>query len=101
MPWLALPTSSDVLATSKDTGAIDPREKNQLSEEATREGTGKKWAKKKKELAKLGKKCAPDGVMVVVVGSLPGRSPATRPDTTSLPGKGNPGKGCGNELKGK
>jgi hypothetical protein len=82
MPWLALPTGSNVLAAGKDTAAIDPREKNQLSEEATREGTGKKWAKKKKELAKLVKKCAPVGVMVVVAGSLLGRSLATRPDTT-------------------
>jgi hypothetical protein len=48
MLWLDLPTSSDVLASSKDIAATDPREKNQLPEEATREGTGKKWAKKKK-----------------------------------------------------
>jgi hypothetical protein len=36
----------------------------------------------RKELAKLGKKCAPVGVMVVVAGNLLGRSPAPRPDTT-------------------
>jgi hypothetical protein len=34
----------------------------------------------KKELAKLGKKCAPIGMMVMVAGNLPGRSPATQPD---------------------
>jgi hypothetical protein len=63
MPWLALPTGSDVLAAGKHTAAIDPREKNQLSEEATREGTGKKWAKRKR-VGKVGKKvctCWRDG----------------------------------------
>jgi hypothetical protein len=42
MLWLALPTGSDVLAASKDTASADLREKNQLPDEATREGTGKK-----------------------------------------------------------
>jgi hypothetical protein len=46
--WLTLPTGSDVLVDSKDAAAADPREKTQLSEEATREGTGKKWSKHKR-----------------------------------------------------
>jgi hypothetical protein len=61
---------------------MDPREKNQLSEEATREGTGKNLAKKKKSWQSWAKGCAPIGVMVAVAGSLPRRSPATLPDTT-------------------
>jgi hypothetical protein len=72
-----------------------------LFKEETREGTGKESAKK---LAKLGKRCAPIGVAVVVAGSLPGRSPVALPDPTPKhridgklePGKGDPGKGCGN-----
>jgi hypothetical protein len=50
-----------------------------LPKEATKEGTGKKWAKQKR-VAKLGKTCTPIGMMVVVAGNLPGRSLATRPD---------------------
>jgi hypothetical protein len=46
--WLTLPTGSDVLAARKDAAAVDPREKIQLPAEATREGTGKKWAKQKR-----------------------------------------------------
>jgi hypothetical protein len=45
MPWLALPTGSVVLASDTDTAATNPRKKNQLSEEATREESGKKLAK--------------------------------------------------------
>jgi hypothetical protein len=53
--WLTLPIGSDVWAASKDAAAADPRERNQLPEEATREGTSKKWAKQKR-VGKVGKK---------------------------------------------
>jgi hypothetical protein len=47
-------------------------------------------------------------MMVEVAGNLPIRSPAALPDATPThrsdgklkPWKGNPGKGCGNKLKG-
>jgi hypothetical protein len=61
--WVNLPTGSNFLAIGKDAIAADPRGKNQLSEEATREGTGKKWAKQKR-VGKVGKKvctCWHDG----------------------------------------
>jgi hypothetical protein len=78
---LALPTGSVVLAFGKDTTAANTREgKNQLSERATKEGTRKESTK---ELAKLGKRCAPFGVVVAVVGSIPERSPVTLPAPTS------------------
>jgi hypothetical protein len=81
-PWLALPTGSVVLASNTDIAATNPREKNQLSEEATREESGKKLAKQKKSSQSWAKRCAPIGGMVVVPGSLPGRSPAILADKT-------------------
>jgi hypothetical protein len=54
-----------------------------LPEEITREGTGKSGLKRK-ELANLGKKCAPVGMMVVVVRKLPRRSPANQPDAAPV-----------------
>jgi hypothetical protein len=52
---LTLPIGSDVLAASRDAAVVDPKEKIQLPEEATREGIGKKWAKQKR-VGKVGQK---------------------------------------------
>jgi hypothetical protein len=80
---VALPTGSVVPASGKGTVAADPRDgKKQLSERAMKEGTGKKSSK---NLAKLGKRCAPVGVVVAVAGSLLGRSLATLTAPTPAP----------------